>query len=283
MKIAYCGYDFFYACLNELLVSQHDVCKVFTFPCDNRFNFNRYIRDICINHNLPLIEQRLDEAALEELASEGCELIITAGYRYKVPDLSKTAIKGINVHPTLLPVGRGVWPLPWTILTNQQQSGVTIHKLSDDYDAGDILLQQSFPVAPNERLESLSAKTQLLAKELLNKVMADFDCYWGNSQPQSGESSFWAMPDKTQRTLNWQLCVEELDRICRAFGKFGCHASFDQREWIVYELNVWKQSHNYAIGSVVHKTNTEMIVAARDGLVSLLYFEVKSSGVAKTC
>jgi hypothetical protein len=32
MKIAYCGYDFFYACLNELLAGQHDVYRVFTFP-----------------------------------------------------------------------------------------------------------------------------------------------------------------------------------------------------------------------------------------------------------
>jgi methionyl-tRNA formyltransferase len=273
MKIAYCGYDFFSACLDELLAAQHDVCRVFTFPCDNRFNFNQYIREICDEYQLPLTDRRLDAAAVKELEAEGCELIITAGYRYKIPELSKSTVKGINLHPTLLPVGRGIWPLPWTILTNQQQSGVTIHKLIESYDTGDILLQQSFPLMLDERLESLSAKVELLAKELLIKVISDFDYYWGQSRPQSGEASVWGMPDQDQRTLNWQLPVKDLDRICRAFGKFGCYATFDQRNWVVYGLSAWRQAHDFTIGSVIHKTNTEMIVAASDGLVSLLYFE----------
>ena len=273
MKIAYCGYDFFYACLNELLAGQHDVYRVFTFPCDNRFNFNQYIREICDKHHVYLSEQRLDESVIKELENQGCDLIITAGYRYKVPDLSKPKIRGINVHPSLLPRGRGIWPLPWTILTSQQQSGITIHKLSQEYDAGDILLQESFPLMADETLESLSAKAQLLAKKLLVKVVADFDYYWGDAQPQTGDAIEWGLPDKAQRTLDWNLSIENLDRICRAFGKFGCFATFNNNNWIVFKLNAWKQSHTYAIGSVIHKTNTEMIVAARDGLVSLLYFE----------
>jgi len=277
MKIAYCGYDFFYACLNELLAAQYEVCRVFTFPCDNRYNFNQYIREICSRHNLPLNERRLDEAALIELEQEGCELIITAGYRYKVPDLSHTVMRGINIHPTLLPTGRGVWPLPWTILTNQPRSGVTIHKLTQEYDTGDILAQDSFPLDANERLETLSVKVQLLAKTLLKSVMTDIDQYWDQAQPQTGQGSEWGLPEKSQRTLNWNLPIESLDRICRAFGKFGCFATFNQQTWIVYGLNAWKQAHTYTVGSVVHKTNTEMIIAASDGLVSLLYFEPVSS------
>lgn len=281
MKIAYCGYDFFYACLKELLVSRHDVYRVFTFPCDNRYNFNQYIWEICSEHNLPLTDKRLDKTTVVELEREGCELIITAGYRYKIPDLSKSAIKAINIHPTLLPTGRGVWPLPWTILTNQLQSGITIHKLVQEYDAGDILLQDSFPLTSDERLETLSAKAQLLAKKLLLKVVTNFEQYWNQAQQQSGQASEWGLPEKSQRTLDWSLPIESLDRICRAFGKFGCFATFNQQDWIVYGLNAWKQAHTYTVGSVVHKTNTEMIIAASDGLVSLLYFEPESINVAE--
>ncbi|WP_455209171.1 methionyl-tRNA formyltransferase [Kaarinaea lacus] len=275
MKIAYCGYDFFSACLVELLACKHNVYRVFTYPCDNRFNFNQYIKDICKEHNIPLSEQRIDQDTLKELAAEKCNLIITAGYKYKIPDLANVPISGINIHPTLLPIGRGVWPLPWTILTDQQQSGVTIHKLTNEYDTGDVLLQQSFPLMPDERLESLSAKVQLLAKDTLRDVIADFENYWKGAYAQSGETSQWSYPSREQRTLNWQKNVDELDRVCRAFGKFGCFATFDKQKWVVYGLHAWKHPHNYPIGSVVHKTNTEMIVAARDGLVSLLYFDAE--------
>ena len=273
MKIAYCGYDFFYACLNQLLADSHDIYHVFSFSCDNRYNFNQYIRDICQEHELPFSEQIVDERTIKKLEEDGCELLITAGYRYKIPDLASSSIKGINVHPTLLPVGRGVWPLPWTILTNQKQTGVSIHKLASTFDAGDILLQRGFAVDDNECLESLSAKTQLLAKDLLRDMLENFDRHWNNAQPQIGTPVTWAMPNKLQRTLQWNKGIKELDRNCRAFGKFGSYAHFDNQDWIVYGLRAWYESHSYEPGSVVHKTNTEMIVAARDGLVSLLYFE----------
>ena len=276
MKIAYCGYDFFHACLAELLLAGMDVYRVFTVTCDNRVNFNQYIYQLCEKNNIPVSEQPITEETIKQLQSEGCELLIAAAYNYKIPSLSETRIKGINIHPTLLPIGRGVWPLPWTILTDQKQSGVSIHKLTEEYDAGNILIQRSFPVAPDERLESLSAKVQLLARNMILDVALNFEHYWGTAVAQSGDVTIWNSPSKEQRRLSWEKNVGELDRICRAFGKFGCFANFENKNWIVYGLSAWEQLHDFTIGSVVHKTNTEMIVAARDGLVSLLYFEPDS-------
>jgi methionyl-tRNA formyltransferase len=273
MKIAYCGYDFFSAGLQELLATQHEIQRIFTVPCDNRYNYNQYIYQTGRKHGIPVSEQRIDSQVLEQLQSENCELLITAAYYYKIPDLSCTGMKGINVHPTLLPVGRGVWPLPWTILTGQSQSGVTLHKLTPEYDSGDILLQKAFPLTDNECLESLSAKVQLMAKSMIVDVVDNLEHYWQSAQPQAGALSIWNQPSTDQRTLNWHKSVADLDRICRAFGKFGCFASFDDQSWVVYGLIGWQQLHSHEPGAVVHKTNTEMIVAAGDGLVSLLYFE----------
>jgi len=178
MKIAYCGYDFFSAALRALLEDGQDVYRVFTVPCDNRVDHNQYIYDLCREYKLPVSEDRIDENLINQLQEEGCELLISAAYYYKIPDLSATSIKGINIHPTLLPEGRGVMPLPWTILNNLKQSGITIHKLTENFDAGDILRQQSFPVTDHDNLESLSAKLQMLAQAGLRDVMSDFDRYW---------------------------------------------------------------------------------------------------------
>ena len=165
-------------------------------------------------------------------------------------------------------------PLPWVILNSLNQGGVSIHKLTQEFDAGDILQQRSFSLSDHETLESLSAKVQLVAKEVLLEVIHDIDRYWDNARPQGNAVSHWLRPDKAQRTLDWRKSVDELDHICRAFGKSGCYAQFDNKDWIVNGLNAWTQSHHYEIGSVIHRTNTEMIIAASDGLVSLLYFRV---------
>lgn len=272
MKIAYCGYDYFSAALGALLEAGQDVLRVYTVSCENQVDHNQYIYDLCREYSLPVTEQRVDENSIQQLEKEGCELLITAAYYYKIPDLSATNIKGINIHPTLLPEGRGVMPLPWVILKNLKQSGITIHKLTQDYDAGDILQQQSFPVAEHENFESLSVKSQVMAKQLLLAVVNDFDRYWQHARPQGDGASLWPRPDDAQRCLDWHKPVAELDRICRAFGKTGCFATFDNQNWFVYGLTAWLQPHRYVVGHVVHKTNTEMVVAASDGLVSLLYF-----------
>jgi len=281
MKIAYCGYDFFSTCLSDLLAADFEVYRVYTFPCDNRNEFNQYLYDICAHKKIEISTQRIDDETISQLESEGCNLLITAGYRYKIPDLSKSSIKGINIHPTLLPLGRGSWPLPWIILTEQKQSGVSIHKLSQDFDAGDVLLQKDFPVTTNENLETLSAKSQLLAKSLLMTVMHDFSQFWDKAQAQSNEFTYWKLPSKEQRSIDWNTSIVEIKRINRAFGKMGCYATFSNQPWLIYYLCAWPENHDYKPGEVVHKTNTETIVAAADGLVSVLYFESNTASLMK--
>jgi methionyl-tRNA formyltransferase len=272
MKIAYCGYDFFHGNLRALLEDGHDIGQVFTVDTDNQWNFNQYIYDICRQYDLPVTDQPVSNDDIGRLEADGFDVIVTSAYYYRIPDLADSRLKGINVHPTLLPVGRGVWPLPWTILTEQRQSGVTIHKLAPQLDAGDILLQDAFELTPHENLESLSARVQLLARRMIVEVFADFESRWSAAQPQPENATTWPRPSLEQQSLDWNTSVAEIDRISRAFGKYGCFADFDNCRWRVTLLNAWPESHDYQPGAVVHKTNMEMIVAAADGLVSLQYF-----------
>lgn len=272
MKIAYCGYDFFSASLRELLEAGHNVYRLITVPNRPGFNTNQYMKQIAQEFDLPISEERITPKTVNELNSEACDLLVSAAYNYKIPPLETTNIKGINIHPTLLPQGRGEWPLPWTILTEQKETGITIHKLTDEYDAGDILFQESFSVDDDETLESLSAKVQIKTRPCLLEVINNFEGYWNKAKPQSGDVSHWGQPSVEQRTIDWQWPIEKIDRMCRAFGKFGCYANFDNQKWIVYQLKAWKQEHKHKTGEVAHKTSTEMVVAASDGLVSLVYF-----------
>ena len=47
MRIVYCGYDFFYGCLEELVKDKNNtIVKIFTFETDNKYNFNDKIKSI---------------------------------------------------------------------------------------------------------------------------------------------------------------------------------------------------------------------------------------------
>lgn len=273
MKIAYFGYDFFFSCLEILIQRGHTIQKVFSFPCDNTYNFNTKLKKLSKDITAPFTLEKVTKKDVDDLIQSGCELIVIAGYQYKIP-VKNISLPVINIHPTLLPMGRGQWPLPWVILKNLKKSGVTIHKVTEDLDAGDILLQKSFRVDEFETLETLSAKSQILAQKLISQVLSKFDFYFKNAKPQRRGASVWSMPTVEERTLNWNKTGKEIMKVVRAFGKFDSFAIFDKKEWIIQDARVWKEKHSYQSGTVVHPMNKEVVIAIKDGFICLTSYQV---------
>jgi methionyl-tRNA formyltransferase len=97
------------------------------------------------------------------LRSLAPDVIVVACYPRLIPAPVRAAarVAALNIHPSLLPQGRGPDPLFWTLRRGNGRAGVTVHELTDTYDAGPILVQQSFryPDAISEdRLELLAAE-----------------------------------------------------------------------------------------------------------------------------
>jgi len=73
----------------------------------------------------------------------------------------------INTHPALLPKYRGPNPYRWVLRHREKTTGVTIHLVTPQIDAGDIILQREIPIAPDETQGSLIRKTLPVAAEML--------------------------------------------------------------------------------------------------------------------
>ena len=76
------------------------------------------------------------------------DILCIAGYRWVLPSSVYTIprLGAINLHTSLLPRHRGAMPLFWVYHADDRETGVTIHRVSDHPDAGDILKQQVFPL-----------------------------------------------------------------------------------------------------------------------------------------
>ena len=138
MRIAYLGIDLLKPVLDALLREGCRVLKLFTCPVDNVTEFNTAALQTARERGIPYTRERITAADLDELAAQGCELLVCAGYYYRVPVTD--AFPMVNFHPTPLPVGRGSWPMPRLILEGAGLGGVTAHKMAADFDTGDILL-----------------------------------------------------------------------------------------------------------------------------------------------
>ena len=106
---------------------------------------------------------------IEYLRSEKIDLIILAGFLLKLPQQFITAYPGriINIHPALLPNygGKGMYGLNVhraVLAAGDKVSGITIHYVDEEYDRGDIIIQEKCPVLPDDTPESLQARVREL-------------------------------------------------------------------------------------------------------------------------
>lgn len=85
------------------------------------------------------------ESTRELLAVLQPDVVAVACYPTRIP--GRTAglarLGAVNVHPSLLPEGRGPDPLFWTLRRGDGRAGVTIHALADRFDAGPIYAQRA--------------------------------------------------------------------------------------------------------------------------------------------
>ncbi|MEA2583036.1 MAG: methionyl-tRNA formyltransferase [Thermomicrobiales bacterium] len=72
--------------------------------------------------------------------------------RLPPPVLALPRFGCLNVHPSLLPRGRGSDPVFWTLRRGERETGITIHLMDEGYDSGPILLQERVAVPEGVRL-----------------------------------------------------------------------------------------------------------------------------------
>lgn len=106
------------------------------------------------------------------------DLIILAGFLWLVPSslLKSFPNKIINLHPALLPKygGKGMYGdyVHKAILeNNEEESGITIHFVNEQFDEGEIIHQSKFKIEPGDTLEIIKFKGQQLEHQHFPKVI----------------------------------------------------------------------------------------------------------------
>lgn len=230
MKIGYLGIDLLHPVLRALLDEGCEVLKVFTSKTDNVTEFNTGVIQTAAEHGIPYTDQRITAADLCALADAGCSLLVCAGYYDRIPVTE--AFPMVNFHPAPLPLFRGAWPMPWIILKGITLGGVTVHKIAEKLDAGDILLQKTFRVEPEETHATYMDKVSDLIPGMVEELLGNLPVLWEHARPQE-KGTYWKAPTAEQWTVREQMSAAEADRILRAFYGYEC---LYEREGCLTEL-----------------------------------------------
>ena len=106
--------------------------------------------------------------ARQQVSALRPDLILVAAYGKFIPDtiLELAPIGALNLHPSLLPRWRGACPVPAAILAGDRETGVTIHFVVNEMDAGAILGQAAMPITEHDRAGDLMARLAVLGADL---------------------------------------------------------------------------------------------------------------------
>lgn len=273
MKFVFFGYDFSVSVLEHILAQGHQLCGVFTFPCDNVYSFNTEIKALSQKHNVPLSEVKPTPADIEQYLEQGVELFLSAGYMFKIPPIDERRAYAVNIHPAYLPRARGVMPTPYILIQEPEAAGVTLHKISEEFDRGDIILQAHIKLNQRETVESYSTRALMLYAPLIIEFLKDPKSYWENAKPQDETvATHYPPPDDVMRILDFNQKVEDIDKAARAFGRFGSLANIQGQLFAVYDLDYWNEEHGYPCGALIQKRRKALLVAAKDGFILLKEF-----------
>ena len=133
------------------------------------------VRKVAQRHGIPVLaaEKIRTMEFLGALRDWQPEIIVVVAYGRILPKtILELAPQGcVNVHYSLLPKYRGAAPAAWTIINGEKDAGVTTMQLVEKMDAGDIYLQRSIAVEPDETTGSLQSKLTPIGSELLLETL----------------------------------------------------------------------------------------------------------------
>ena len=120
------------------------------------------------------------ETTLRILDTHDADIVFLAGYLRKIDPLvlERYHNRIFNIHPALLPKygGKGMYGIhvhEAVIKAGEKESGVTIHRVNEEYDTGDIVAQTIVPVLEGDTAESLAARVLAREHEFIVEVLRE--------------------------------------------------------------------------------------------------------------
>ncbi|MBA1272463.1 phosphoribosylglycinamide formyltransferase [Stutzerimonas azotifigens] len=116
-----------------------------------------------VDHKAFAEREAFDAALMEIIDGYAPDLVILAGFMRILTAGFVRRYTGrlLNIHPSLLPLYRGLDTHRRALADNQPEHGCSVHFVTEELDGGPVAVQAVIPVAPGETAESLTARVHV--------------------------------------------------------------------------------------------------------------------------
>jgi methionyl-tRNA formyltransferase len=133
------------------------------------------VKEAAVRHGLTVYQPEKVRAAefLEIFQGLAPDMVVLVAFGQILP---KAIIDGpplgcINVHPSLLPKYRGAAPMNWALIRGEEKTGISIMRMDEGVDSGDILLQEETAIEPGETYDHLHDRLAVLGAQCLLRTL----------------------------------------------------------------------------------------------------------------
>jgi len=269
--------SFAVASLQKLLESRHEVVAVVTRPDSPAGRGLALhappVRDLALDRGLPVLQpvKIRTSGFLDEIRSLRPDVLVVVAFGRILTRgiLDAAPHGGINVHASLLPKYRGAAPVAWAIASGETVSGVTTMRMVEQLDAGDILLQRSTAILPEETAGELEARLAAMGAEVLVDTLDSLQEGTMAFLPQREEAATLApILKKEDGRIDWSMSAGRIACRVRAFNPWPVACTIARGR----SIRIWK-------ARVASGTGEPRSATSRPGVVT----EAGAEGVRVAC
>jgi methionyl-tRNA formyltransferase len=200
------------------------------------------------------------------------DVIVVVAFRILPKEIFTLATKGaFNLHASLLPKYRGAAPINWAIINGETETGVSTFFLQEKVDTGNIILQKSLLIEPNEVATELATRLSELGAEAVVETLRLIE--QGNfSLIQQDNSLATKAPKLTKENtrIDWSKSAKEVFNFIRGLSERPtAWTTLNGKQVKIYRAALFSETETGEVGKWILGDET-LYVQCQSGIVELL-------------
>ena len=246
------------------------------------------VHELADAHNIPVFTPtslRKDENAVREFCALNADIAVVAAYGLILPQNVLDAPKYgcINIHASILPRWRGASPIHHAVWKGDDETGITIMRMSAGLDEGDMISCERTPITSTTTTESLHDDLARIGGDMICKILAR---YAGGDVPDatpqdSSQSNYAPLLKKDDGIINWSDTAHDIDRQVRALNPWPATVTtFNTKRFKITAGEVTTNVQNTNKNGVI--LNAHGDVAAGENTIYRIHFIQPENSKAMT-
>ncbi|GAA4301119.1 methionyl-tRNA formyltransferase [Aestuariibaculum suncheonense] len=290
LRIVFMGTpDFAVDTLKTLVENNYNIVGVITAPDKpagrGRKLSESAVKQYAVSQNLNVLQPTnlKSDDFLNELKSLNANLQIVVAFRmlpkavWQMPEYGT-----FNLHASLLPNYRGAAPINWAIINGETTTGVSTFFINEDIDTGDMILQESVAIEPEENVGSLHDKLMTIGSALVLKTVKQIESDNVTATPQEDTADIKTAYklNRDNCKINWEASLDEIHNLIRGLSPYpGAWCTLvngdEHLDVKIYASAKEKEQHNHETGTII-ASKKALKVAVENGYINIK--EIKLPG-----